>query len=80
MPGMQTSSPETQRLVDEEVRWIVTEAENDALELLTENRHNLDALAEALLRHETLDQDEAYRATHIPVPPRESNLAEPAPA
>jgi cell division protease FtsH len=33
--------------------------------LLTENRVNLDALAKALLEHETLDEDDAYAAAGI---------------
>jgi cell division protease FtsH len=35
-------------------------------ELLTENRERLDALAEALLERETLDELDAYAAAGIP--------------
>ena len=36
-----------------------------SLALLRENRDKLDALAEALLEHETLDEDDAYRAAGL---------------
>jgi cell division protease FtsH len=68
MPGAQITSPETQRLVDEEVRRIVTEAHQYVLGLLAEHRENLDALTQALMEHETLDQEHAYQAAGIPLP------------
>jgi cell division protease FtsH len=68
-------SPDTQKLFDEEVRRIIAEAHEQVVALLTENRARLDALAKALLEHETLDEDEAYAAAGVPVP--ESRPAEP---
>jgi cell division protease FtsH len=65
LPGAADVSPETQRLVDGEVRRIVTELHEQVLTLLEENRTRLDALAAALLEHETLDQDEAYAAAAV---------------
>jgi cell division protease FtsH len=62
LPGATDASPDTQRLVDEEVRRIVTEAHSDVTELLTRHREHLDDLAHALLEHETLDGPAAYRA------------------
>ena len=59
-------SEATRLLVDEEVRKIVDEAHDRVLSLLSEHRDKLDSLAEALLEHETLDQDAAYRAAGIP--------------
>jgi cell division protease FtsH len=59
-PGGTEVSEETQRLVDAEIRRIVDEAHDDVVTLLRENRARLDALAEALLEHETLDEEEAY--------------------
>jgi cell division protease FtsH len=44
-------SPETQKLVDEEVRRLVDEAHEEVVELLRENRDKLDSLANALLEH-----------------------------
>jgi cell division protease FtsH len=58
-------SEETQRLVDEEVRKLVAAAHDDVTRLLAEHRDRLDSLAEALLEHETLDQDDAYAAAGI---------------
>jgi cell division protease FtsH len=64
-PGASEVSAETHKLVDDEVRRIVSEAHDEVTTLLTENRSRLDALAEALLEHETLDEDEAYAAAGI---------------
>jgi cell division protease FtsH len=51
-------SEETARLIDEEVRRIVQDMEKRAGDILVSNRDKLDALAEGLLRHETLSRDE----------------------
>jgi cell division protease FtsH len=61
-------SPETQRLVDDEVRRVVGEAYAEVVALLTENRKRLDALAAALLQHETLDEEDAYDAAGVARP------------
>jgi cell division protease FtsH len=71
LPGIADASPDTQRLVDEEVRRIVGAAHADVGELLTEHRDKLDSLAHALLEHETLDGPEAYRAAGVHPPERE---------
>jgi cell division protease FtsH len=65
LPGVAETSPETQRLVDDEVRRIVDEAHDEVVTLLAENRARLDALAGALLEHETLDEDDAYAAAGV---------------
>jgi cell division protease FtsH len=65
LPGAAAVSPETQTLVDDEVRRIVAEAHDVVATLLTENRARLDALASALLEHETLDEDDAYAAAGV---------------
>ena len=65
LPGAAQVSEETQRMIDEEVRRFVSAAHEEVLALLTENRSKLDSLAEALLAHETLDQDDAYAAAGI---------------
>ena len=54
-----------QLLVDAEVRRIVGEAEEEVAELLREHRDQLEALADALVAHETLDETEAYAAAGI---------------
>jgi len=65
VPGVTEVSPETQRLVDEEVHRIVGEAHEEVVALLQANRDKLDSLAEALLEHETLDEDDAYAAAGV---------------
>jgi len=66
LPGAMPASEPTQELVDQEVRRIVDESERDVIALLTEHRDQLDALANALLDHETLDQKEAYEVAGVP--------------
>jgi cell division protease FtsH len=61
-----TISPHTQELIDSEVRRIAEEAYEKVRALLREEREKLDGLAEALLAHETLDEDDAYAAAGIP--------------
>ena len=68
LPGAAEVSPQTQKLLDDEVRRIVAEAHNEVVTLLTENRTRLDALATALLEHETLDEDDAYAAAGVTRP------------
>ena len=64
------ASPRTQELVDEEVRRIVDEAHEEVTSLLAKERARLDALARALLEHETLDEREAYEAAGVQPPER----------
>jgi cell division protease FtsH len=59
-------SQATRELVDTEARRIVDECYVQALEVLRDNRDRLERLAEALLRHETLDADAAYEAAGVP--------------
>jgi cell division protease FtsH len=66
LPGAAETAPETRKLVDDEVRRIVGELHQEVLALLRENRSRLDALAQALLEHETLDEDDAYAAAGVP--------------
>jgi cell division protease FtsH len=66
LPGAHESSPDTQRLVDAEVRRIVDECEDQVLTLLRDNRAKLDSLADALLEHETLDEEDVYAAAGVP--------------
>jgi cell division protease FtsH len=73
LPGVAGVSERTQELIDEEVRRIVDEAHGQVVELLRENRDRLDALAAALLEHETLDEDDAYAAAGLgPSPPSDA--------
>jgi cell division protease FtsH len=68
LPGATESSAETQKLLDAEVRRIVAEAHSEVVTLLTTHRDRLDALASALLEHETLDEDDAYDAAGVTRP------------
>jgi cell division protease FtsH len=64
-PGTSDVSEHTQQLIDEEVRRIVDQAHQEVVTLLQENRDKLDALAQALLENETLDEDAAYAAAGV---------------
>ncbi|MDQ6779260.1 MAG: ATP-dependent zinc metalloprotease FtsH [Actinomycetota bacterium] len=67
LPGVSETSPDTQRLVDEEVHRMVEEARAEVTQLLSEHRDQLDSLAHALLEAETLDAVEAYAAAGVPM-------------
>ena len=64
-PGGSEVSERTQQLIDDEMRRIVDEAHEQVVQLLKENRGKLDSLAEALLEHETLDEEDAYAAAGV---------------
>jgi cell division protease FtsH len=59
----------TAQLIDEEVRRIAEESQVVAEKLLTEHRGQLDALAHALLRDDSLDEPEILRVTGIQAQP-----------
>jgi cell division protease FtsH len=61
-------SQDTQKLIDHEIRRVVTDAHEEVVALLRENRERLDHLAQALLEHETLDEADAYAAAGLPAP------------
>src|SRR3954469_20993581 len=65
LPGASQTSEAIQVLVDDEVRRIVDESHAAVTELLTAHRAQLDALTEALLREETLDEIDAYAAAAV---------------
>jgi cell division protease FtsH len=78
LPGAAEVSPATQKLLDDEVRRIVDEAHDEVVALLQQNRNKLDSLANALLEHETLDEDDAYAAAGVertPTPAADSYAA-----
>ncbi|MHB8643124.1 MAG: ATP-dependent zinc metalloprotease FtsH [Gaiellaceae bacterium] len=75
LPGAAEVSPATQQLVDDEVRRIVEEGNEQVVALLRENRGKLDSLAKALLEHETLDEDDAYAAAGVAHPPAATTAA-----
>jgi cell division protease FtsH len=65
LPGVAEVSPFTQQRVDDEVRRIVDNAHQEVVALLKDNRSKLDSLADALLEHETLDEEDAYAAAGV---------------
>jgi cell division protease FtsH len=65
LPGSSEVSPDTQRLIDQEVQRIVDESHEAVTALLTEHRANLESLVAGLLEQETLDQDAAYAAAQV---------------
>jgi len=67
-PWSEVVSPRTLELVDEEVRRKVEAAYDEVVGLLAAERSRLDALAEALLERETLDQIDAYRIAGLAEP------------
>jgi cell division protease FtsH len=67
-PWSELTSPRTLELLDEEVRRTVEAAYDEVVTLLAAERSRLDALAEALLERETLDQIDAYRIAGLTEP------------
>jgi cell division protease FtsH len=65
LPGSEPVSQATQELIDAEVRRIVDEEQDATERLLASNRERLDALADALLERETLDEADAYAVAGI---------------
>jgi cell division protease FtsH len=72
-PGFGSSKPyseETARVIDDEVERILNECYAEGVQLIKDHRESLDSLAEALLEHETLDEQEIIRVTGITPAPR----------
>ncbi len=65
LPGVSETSQETQRLLDEEVHALVEGAHQEVTRLLEEHRDQLESLAQALLKAETLDALDAYTAAGV---------------
>jgi cell division protease FtsH len=76
LPGVSEVSAETLAAIDEEVRRIVDECHDTVTKLLNEHRDQLDNLAHALLKAETLDAPDAYAAAGVQM--RSAELVEPA--
>jgi cell division protease FtsH len=78
LQGLTEVSEHTRQRIDAEVKRIIEDAHDEAIQLLTEHRDRLDSLADALLGAETLDQPEAYEAAGLAVPEAEVPTAESA--
>jgi cell division protease FtsH len=74
----QNVSGNTAKLIDEEIHRIVTEGEKKARQVLTDNRHLLDMLADALVEYETLSGEEVT-ALFNGKPPERPDSADPGP-
>ncbi len=60
LPGGKDYSPQTAQLIDEEVHKVIDAAYADTRRILEENRDKLEAIAQALLKYETLDASEIH--------------------
>ncbi len=67
--GERPFSEETAKAIDAEVLKIIGESHEQAKRLLKAHRKQLDALAEALVDRETLDEQEILKATGLPPAP-----------
>jgi cell division protease FtsH len=74
----QPYSDATAELIDAEVRRIVDECHREADSLLAKNRDKLVALATALLKEESLDEEQILEVTGLSAPPSSSREAGPA--
>jgi cell division protease FtsH len=57
-------SEEMAWVMDQEIRKLIIDAESRTTEILTGNRHTLDALAEALMKEEILERTDVERIIH----------------
>ncbi|HOB76071.1 MAG TPA: ATP-dependent zinc metalloprotease FtsH [Phycisphaerae bacterium] len=60
LPGGHEYSQTTAQAIDEEVRKLINEAYEDTRRLLEENRDKLEAVAQALVKYETLEAAEVH--------------------
>lgn len=60
-----SAAPQTLDVIDHEMRRIVDECYDEAISKLRDHRGQLDALAEALLENETLEETDAYRIAGV---------------
>jgi cell division protease FtsH len=67
--GEKPFSEETAKAIDAEVLKILRESHEEAKRLLQDHRRQLDALAQALVQKETLDEQEILKATGLPRAP-----------
>jgi cell division protease FtsH len=68
--GAKPFSEETAEAIDAEVRKIIGDSHDEATRLLTLHRRQLDALAEALLARETLNEEDILAVTGLPPAPK----------
>ncbi len=69
-------SSETGREIEIEIKTILDDLYKQTISLLSENRHKLEALSEALLEKETLEKDELMRIVEkLELPTEKPNMA-----
>jgi cell division protease FtsH len=73
LPGASITSESTHHLLDEEVHRMIESAHEDVTHLLADHRDQLESLAQALLKAETLDAPDAYAAAGVPAHVEEPN-------
>ena len=54
-------SDHTARIIDEEVKAMIDQLEAETKQILEDNRDKVEAVARALMKYETLDQDDVHR-------------------
>jgi cell division protease FtsH len=68
--GEKPFSEETGNLIDAEVQRIINDCHEEAKRLLREHRAALDSLVAALLKQETVSEQEILQATGLPPAPQ----------
>ncbi|MFL5413126.1 MAG: ATP-dependent zinc metalloprotease FtsH [Myxococcales bacterium] len=68
-PAERPFSEATAQTIDSEVQRIISESYDEAVRLLTDHRGQLDALAQALVARETLNEEEILAVTGLPRAP-----------
>jgi cell division protease FtsH len=63
----------TAHVIDEEIRRVIDTAYGNARKILVENREKLDLMAAALIKYETIDEEQLkdIMAGRVPKPPRD---------
>jgi cell division protease FtsH len=77
--GSRPYSETTATLIDDEVRLFLQQAHDRGVELLRQHHHQLDALADALMEKETLEEDEILRVTGLQRAPQLESHPRPRP-
>jgi len=67
LTGAGVTSEATQRVIDEQVHHLIDGAHENVTAQLSAHRDQLETLALTLLRHETLDESDAYAAAGMPL-------------
>ena len=80
LPEAAEISPETQRIIDQEVQRLIESAHAEVTGLLSDHRPELQRLSQALLQAETLTAADAYTAAGLPILPARADARPNSPA